>query len=115
MKIVVPVDADKQTVTKRTGQAAYFAVYEDIDFVKLVPNAHGGDHLHHHGMGKETHVQTHRKDVVNLQGCDVILLRAVGEHMKEALESVGLKVKKIRQKDGKTVQEVVNNFVNSNI
>ena len=115
MKIVVPVNGDKQTVTKRTGQAAYFAVYEDMDFVKLVPNAHGGDHLHHHSMGREAHVQTHRKDVVNLQGCDVILLRAVGEHMKEALESVGLKVKKIRQKDGETAQEVVKKFVNGKI
>ena len=115
MKIAVPVDADKKTIAKKTGQAAYFAVYEDKELIKFVPNAHGGDHLHHHGMGRQAHVQTHRKDVINLQGCDIILLRAVGEHMKEALESVGLKVKKVRQKDGQTAQEVVENFLDGKV
>jgi len=35
--------------------------------------------------------------------------------MKEALESIGLKVKKIRQKHGTTADEVVKNFLAGNI
>ncbi len=36
MKIVVAVDADKRTIVKKTGQAVYFAIYEDslsVDFL----------------------------------------------------------------------------------
>jgi hypothetical protein len=35
--------------------------------------------------------------------------------MREALESVGLRVKKIRQKHGATADEVVKNFLAGNI
>jgi len=124
MKIVLAVDEDKQTIVKRTGQSAYFAIYEDDKLLKLVPNKHhdGGHHAHrhneehdHHGMGHEAHTNSHRKDVEALKGCDIILVQAVGENMREALESIGLKIKKIRQKDGKTADEVVKNFLAANI
>ena len=38
MKIVLAVDEDKQTIVKRTGQSAYFAIYEDATLIDLVPN-----------------------------------------------------------------------------
>jgi predicted Fe-Mo cluster-binding NifX family protein len=124
MKIVLAVDEDKKTVVKRTGQSAYFAIYEDDKLVDLVPNKHhdGGHHAHHHhaehdhsGMSHEAHTNSHRKDVEALKGCDIILVRAVGENMREALESVGLKIKKIREKHGTTADEVVKNFLAGNI
>jgi predicted Fe-Mo cluster-binding NifX family protein len=124
MKIVVAVDEDKQTIVKRTGQSAYFAIYEDDKLVELVPNKHhdGGHHAHRHnehhdhsGLSHEEHTNSHRKDVEALKGCDIILVQAVGENMKEALESVGLKVKKIRKKHGATAQEVIKNFLEGNI
>jgi len=124
MKIVLAVDEDKQTIVKRTGQSAYFAIYEDDKLVDVVPNKHhdDGHHAHrhheehdHHGMSHEAHTNSHRKDVEALKGCDIMLVQAVGENMKEALESVGLKVKKIRQKHGSTADEVVKNFLAGNI
>ncbi len=124
MKIVLAVDEDKKTIVKKTGQSAYFAIYEDDKFVKVVPNKHhdGGHHAHreneeddHSEMGHKEHTNSHRKDVEALKNCDIILVQAVGENMKEALESIGLKVKKIRQKHGATADEVVRNFLDGNI
>ena len=126
MKIVLAVDEDKQTIVKRTGQSVYFGIYEDDKLIDIVPNKHhdGGHHAHrhhdheehdHHGMSPEAHTNSHRKDVEALKGCDIMLVQALGENMKEALESVGLKVKKIRQKHGATADEVVKNFLNGNI
>jgi predicted Fe-Mo cluster-binding NifX family protein len=124
MKIVLAVDEDKQTIVKRTGQSAYFAIYEDDKLIEVVPNKHhdGGHHAHRHneahdhdGLSHEEHTNSHKKDVQALKGCDIMLVQAVGENMKEALESVGLKVKKIRQKHGTTADEVVKNFLAGNI
>jgi len=124
MKIVLAVDEDKQTIVKRTGQSAYFAIYEDDKLVDFVANKHhdGGHHAHRHneahnheGLSHQEHTNSHKKDVEALKDCDIILVQAVGENMKEALESIGLKVKKIRQKHGKTADEVVKNFLSGNI
>ena len=48
MKIVLAVDEDKKTIVKRTGQSAYFSIYDDDKFVEVVPNKHhdGGHHSH---------------------------------------------------------------------
>lgn len=86
--------------------------------MELVPNKHhdGGhdEHTHNHEESDEEHTNSHRKDVQALIGCDIILVQAVGEHMKEALESINLKVKKIRKKDGETADEVIKNFLANN-
>jgi len=124
MKIVLAVDEDKKTIVKRTGESAYFAIYEDDKLVDLVPNRHhdGGHQGHrkheehdHSSLGHEEHTNSHRKDVVSLKGCDIILVQAIGENMKEALEDIGLKIKKIRQKHGSTADEVIGNFLSDNI
>jgi len=121
MKIVLAVDEDKQTVVKRTGQSAYFAIYEDDKILKYVPNRHhdGGQHAYkkqnHGNRADEAYTNSHAKDVASLKNCDIILVQAVGENMKETLESIGLKVKKIRQKHGTTADEVIQNFLSGNI
>jgi len=125
MKIVLAVDEDKQTIVKRTGQCAYFAIYEDSKLVDTVRNKHhdGGHHSHRENEehshddehAHEEHTNSHKKDVQALKGCDIMLVQAVGENMKEALESVGLEVKKIRQKHGSTADEVVKNFLEGQI
>ena len=126
MKIVVAVDTDKQTIVKKTGQAAFFAIYENEKVVDFIANSHGegnhgkgnpqgGAHHKHENMQHGEHTNEHKKDVARLEGCDVILVQAVGENMREALESVGLKVKKIRKKDGTTAEEAVRNFLNDNL
>jgi len=122
MKIVLAVDVDKQTVVKRTGHAPFFVVYEDEKLIQVIENGHGkGEGGHHDHKHEETHqhsnethdehVGGHKKDIAALAGNDIILVQAIGEHMKEALDSIGLKVKKIRKKDGETAEEVVKNFL----
>ncbi|MEA1982264.1 MAG: NifB/NifX family molybdenum-iron cluster-binding protein [Campylobacterota bacterium] len=124
MKIVVAVDEDKKTIVPRTGQSAFFAIYEDAKLIDIVANKHhdGGHHAHTHNHEHnhsyeehEAHTNSHRKDVQSLQGCDVILVRRVGENMREALESVGLKIKKVREKHGENAEEIVKNFLDGNI
>jgi len=128
MKIVVAVDTDKQTIVKKTGQAAFFAIFENGQVVDFIANNHGGGnhgqgnpqggayHKHsHEEMEHDEHTNEHKKDVLGLAGCDVILVQAIGENMREALESIGLKVKKIRKKDGVTAQEAVKIFLDDNI
>jgi predicted Fe-Mo cluster-binding NifX family protein len=124
MKIVLAVGEDKQTIIKRTGQSAYFAIYDDRELVELVPNKHhdGGHDAHreneehdHGELTHQEHTNSHKKDVIALKDCDLILVQAVGENMKEALEDIGLEVKKIRQKHGETADEVIKNFYDGNI
>jgi len=116
MKIVVPVDNDKKTIFKRTGRAPFFNIYEDLKLVDSMLNSHAqehdGDHNHSHEHSDEhEHAHDHKKDVQNLVGCDVILAQAVGEHMKEALESINLNIMKLRKDDGVTSEEVVEKFL----
>jgi predicted Fe-Mo cluster-binding NifX family protein len=119
MKIAVPVDSDKVTIFKRTGQAPFFAIFQDGVFETTIANAHGKEgHNHHdHEHGHEhaeddiEHLSHHKKDVAGLVGCDVILVQMVGEHMREAIESLNIKIKKIREKDGHIASEVVKNFL----
>lgn len=126
MKIAIPVDNDKSTIVKKTGQSAFFAIYENGKVVDYVVNRHGqgshgegepqgGAHHKHENLGQAEHTNEHKKDAMGLTGCDMILVQAIGENMKEALESMGLKVKKIRQKHGSTADEVMKNFMEENI
>jgi len=122
MKIAVPVESDKSTIARKTGQATFFAIYENEKVVDFVPNRHGranhgvgegvgGAHHKHEHMQNEESVNSHKKDISEISDCDVILLQVVGEHMKQALISMGIDVKKVRQKDGNTADEVVKNFL----
>ena len=120
MKIVIAVDTDKQTIVKKTGQAAYFAIYKDNKVIDYIENRHGkGNHSqkeeNHKNMQSAEHTNEHKKDLIGLSGCDIILVQAVGESMKNALLSIGLKVKKVRKKDGLTADELVKNFLDDNI
>ena len=116
MKIVIPVDSDKKTVIKRTGQASYFLIHENETLIKIVENNHGKHHHHDHShLNHQEHTNEHKRDIQELKGADIILVQAIGEHMREALESFGIKIKKIRQKDGKIASEVIENFLKGNL
>ena len=115
MKIVVAVDKDKQTIVKKTGQASYFAIYNDDKILEYIENFHGRGKHNHNNMTQTEHTSEHAKDVVGLKGCDIILVQAVGENMRISLEEIGLKVKKVRKKDGLTADELVKNFLNNDI
>jgi len=54
-----------------------------------------------------------RVNIIALQGCDVILVQAVGEHMKEALDAMNIQVKKVRKKDAERVDALLKNYLES--
>jgi hypothetical protein len=75
MKIVLAVDEDKKTIVKRTGQSAYFAIYEDDKLVKLAQNKRGhhahktNEQDHHSEMEHKAHTNSYKKDVESLKDC----------------------------------------------
>ena len=113
MKIAIPLDSDKESIFKRTGQAPYFGIYEDGKLKSIIENGHGKEgHDHHeHSEDHEAHTQHHRKDIAGLAECEWIIVQLVGEHMQEALQSFNIKIKKVRQKDGINANELVANFI----
>ena len=115
MKIVIPVSKDKETIFQRTGQAPFFAIYEDDNLIDVIVNAHAASHEeggHHHEEHNDEEVNHHRDDIENLKGCDIILARAIGPNMGDALKSIGLKIKK---SDGEIALEVINKFLSDKL
>jgi predicted Fe-Mo cluster-binding NifX family protein len=117
MKIAIPVDKDKETIFKRTGRAPYFAIYDNGDLEKVIVNAHAAshEHAHHHEENSEEEVRHHRQDILELEGCDIILAQAVGENMQKALQSLGITVEKISRADGTEADEVMDKFLKNSL
>jgi len=110
MRIIVPVDTDKITIFKRTGQAPFFNIYDNEQLIDTIVNNHALSHkneLKHSHKTDEEDVEHHRQDISNLGNCDVILAQAIGENMSKALENIGLKIQKISKVDGEKAIEVV--------
>jgi len=111
MKIAIPVSEDKDTIFKRTGQAPLFAIYDDNKFLKVVENGHSHNHDDHEHLEETEHINGHLKDIEGLKGCSIILVQAMGPHMKEALEMLGIKVIKIGKEYGKSAKEAVAKYL----
>jgi len=142
-KIAVAVAGENLEIFVRVGRAPWFAIFEEEQFVELRPNkhaashdhegghhggghghgeGHGGGHGHHHDHDHEhagmeeysaEEVELHRKDLENLSDVDVILVRAIGPNMKEALELKGIEIVKMRKKDGGTAAALVEKYLGS--
>lgn len=119
MKIAVPVLDDSLKIFKRTGQAPFFAVFVNGTLAELVPNSH--DTHDHHAHDKQhdeaahaEHINGHKKDIDGLRGCQIILVQMIGEHMREALESLDIKIAKIRERDGEFANDVVYKYLQEN-
>jgi predicted Fe-Mo cluster-binding NifX family protein len=126
VKIIIPVGSQEREIFQRIGRAPFFAVYENENFVELRVNSHaqshdheghGQDHSGHHHHDEATmetyskeEVAHHKKDLGNLTDIECALTRAIGPNMKEALELSGIKVIKIRKKDGDTSDEVIRKY-----
>ncbi|AZV46104.1 dinitrogenase iron-molybdenum cofactor [Nautilia sp. PV-1] len=120
IKIAVPVEGENLVIVTRTGRAPYFAIYEfdgnEFKLVGLNENTHAGEHEHEHEHGHD-HKEEHTADEVEhhhqhvkaskVDGCDYIVVRALGPNMKDALEMAGVKTIKVSKKDGNTAPEVL--------
>ena len=119
MKIAIPVEGESLLIVKRTGQAPFFALFDDTVFDRIVeaPKSGHSDHdhepedAHDHPADDEEHIQRHGKSLANLNGVELMLVRQIGEHMQEAVGRAGIKLKKIREKHGDRADEAVKNYL----
>jgi len=116
MKIAVPVEGENLKIVTRTGRAPYFAIFEfdgnEFKLISLNENTHAGEHEQEVGHQEEhtkDEVAHHHKHVKasKLEGCDYIVVRAVGPNMQDALKMAGIKIIKISKKDGENALEVL--------
>jgi predicted Fe-Mo cluster-binding NifX family protein len=115
VKIAVPVEGENLKIVKRTGQAPFFALFDDAELSGIVeaPQGHAHDEHDHdedHGDDEE-HIKGHGKSLANLEGVELLLVQAIGTHMKAAVDRAGIAVKKLRQRDGECADEAVRNFL----
>ena len=116
MKIAIPVEGETLKIVKRTGQAPFFALFDDTVFDRIVEAPQSG-HAHHdhdeheHDGDDEEHIEGHGKSLGNLGGVELMLVQAIGTHMKAAVDRAGITVKKIRQRDGEFAAEAVKNYL----
>jgi len=140
MRIAVPVEADKSTIARKTGESEFFVIYEDEKVIDYIPSRNARGHRHAPGNGQglgrqgngqgsgrglgqgnrdrngEALGRAHRNNgVATIEACDTMLVQVIGENMKASFKAMGIEVKKVRQKDGNTADEVVKNFLNKNI
>ena len=111
MKIAVPVEMDDLTIETRTGQAEFFAIFEDDKFIELRENPKHS-HNHEHTEHSQAHTNEHKNQVTSaLYDVDVIIVRMVGENMAEALEDAGIEIVMVHQDDGEKADEVVKKYL----
>lgn len=111
MKIAIPVEGENLKIVKRTGQAPFYALFNDTEFEKIVEAPQSGHAHHDHHGDDEAHIKGHGKSLANLDGVELMLVRMIGEHMREATEREGITIKKIREKHGDFADEAVKNYL----
>jgi len=121
MKVAVPVSGENLEIVTRTGRAPFFAIFEfdgnEFKLLGLNENTHSHEHEEEHGHGNEHHQEEHTQDEVEhhhkhvkaskIEDCDYIVVRAVGPNMEDALKLAGVKLIKVRKKDGENALEVL--------
>jgi len=121
MKIAVPVEGENLKIVTRTGRAPYFAIFEyegnNFKLLSLNENTHAAEEEHEHEEGHqeehtEDEVAHHHKHVKasKVDGCDYIVVRAVGPNMKDALELEGIKIIKVRKNMGEYAPDILENI-----
>jgi predicted Fe-Mo cluster-binding NifX family protein len=122
IKIAIPVEGEELKIAKRTGRAAFFAIFEfngeNFKLLRLNENTHAREHEHEHGHQEEhtaDEVEHHHKHLKasKIDDCDYIVIRAVGPNMKDALEKAGVKIIKVSKNDGKYAFEILERIKDS--
>ena len=123
MKVAMPVSGENLEIFTRTGRAPFFAIFEfngnEFKLLGLNENTHAHEHdkeehKHENGQGhQEEHtvdeVEHHHKHVKasKIEDCDYLIVRAVGANMEDVLKLAGVKIIKVRKKDGENALEVL--------
>jgi predicted Fe-Mo cluster-binding NifX family protein len=106
MKVAIPSD-NQETITKRTGQSKGFMVYE-VNNGKIVHSEYRENTLEQHDDEAEhSHVQI----IELLRDVDILLVAAIGKHMKRDVENSPLKYRLVQEEK---LTQIIENFLKMN-
>ncbi len=119
MKVAIPVFGESLEVFERTGQAPFFAVFEinedkSFNLLELRKNSKGHEHHHEgesHSHNEEEHTNEHNKQASGISDCEYIFVKRIGEHMRESLNNMNIKIKMFRKKDGDNAKDYIQKFI----
>jgi len=104
MKIAIPTN-DRISIAKRTGRAAEFGIFTiengDIQSTEYLKNVHHHqDHDRsegkHHANSDEHEEHNHDELLTLLKNVDILLVKAVGKHMKQTLKKGNISYKLVK-------------------
>ncbi|MCF6181289.1 NifB/NifX family molybdenum-iron cluster-binding protein [Lutibacter sp.] len=119
MKIAIPTN-DRKSIAKRTGRATEFGIFTiengEIQSVTYIKNTHShGDHdksegKHHntseHNGSHEEH--NHDELLIPLKNIDILLVRAIGKHMRQTLKKGNISYKLVKIDD---ISEIISDYL----
>lgn len=103
MKIAIPSD-NQQTITKRTGQSKGFMVYE-VTNGKIIRSEYRINAMDEHDEEAE---HSHMQIIALLSDVDLMLVAAIGKHMKRDVESSSIKYQLVNEE---RLTQIVENFL----
>jgi len=115
MKIAIPTN-DRKSIAKRTGRAAEFGVFtiknEKIESVEYIKNLHAHKD-HDKKEGKHLDTDSHKEHnhdelLIFLKNVDVLLVRAIGKHMRQTLKNGNVAYKLVRIDN---IPEIISNYL----
>jgi predicted Fe-Mo cluster-binding NifX family protein len=116
MKIAIPTN-DRNSIAKRTGRATEFGIFTiengEIQSVEYLKNTHSHvDHDRsegkHHAKSKEHEEHNHDELLILFKNIDVLLVRAVGKHMRQTLKKGNISYKLVKID---TISEIISNYL----
>ncbi|AHF97946.1 MAG: NifB/NifX family molybdenum-iron cluster-binding protein [Desulfurella sp.] len=110
MKIAVPVKDNSLEIFPRTGQAPYFAIFNDSKFSHLVKNT---IEEHDEENASIDHVEFHRKQVEALGDIDAVLVLKIGKHIKQALEEKNIQIIEFPNSNFKNAKDLIEAYFNN--
>ncbi len=106
MKVAIPSD-NQETITKRTGQSKGFMVYE-VNNGKIIHSEYRENIMGEHDEEAE---HSHRQIIELLKDVDILLVAAIGKHMKRDVENSSMSYQLVKEEK---LNEIINNFLKAN-
>lgn len=106
MKVAIPSD-NRETITKRTGQSKGFMVYK-VNNGKIIYSEYRQNTMDEHDEEAE---HSHRQIIELLKDVDVLLVAAIGKHMKRDVENSPMKYQMVTEEK---LTQIMDNFLKIN-
>ena len=104
MKVAIPSD-NWETITKRTGQSKGFMVYE-LNNGKIIHSEYRENTMEEHDEEAE---HSHRQIIELLKDVDILLVAAIGKHMKKDVENSSMEYQFVKEDK---LNQIISNFLN---